>query len=122
MASDAPAIDTAVLDELLRGSAALGRRMVELFERECAVSMEALQAALVRRDRDRIRFHAHRLVGSARVVGAMALGAAAKALETACREGADMDELEHLATAATTTLEPARTALRQHVDGLAGQA
>ena len=93
MASDAPAIDPTVLDELLRGSAALGRRMVTLFETECTTSTAALTAALEGRDRESIRFHAHRLVGSARVVGALALGAAAKALETACREGAELAEL-----------------------------
>lgn len=118
MASDVPAIDPAVLDELLRGSAALGRRMVTLFETECTTSTAALAAALDADDRAAIQFHAHRLVGSARVVGALALGRTAKALETACREGAELAELRRLAKEAEATQDAARAALRAHVDQL----
>lgn len=118
MASDVPAIDTAVLDELLRGSAALGRRMVTLFESECATSTAAVAGALDAPDRDAIQFHAHRLVGSARVVGALELGRTAKALETACREGAELPGLRTLAREVQVAQEAAGAALRDHVDRL----
>lgn len=114
MAPGPPAIDVAVLEELLRGSRGLGLKMAELFEREVAAALEALDAACRADDTEAIRFQAHRMRGTARIVGAQRLAEACALLEGA-PAGHGLDERVE---SVRDEVEPARAALLAHVHAL----
>jgi len=95
-----PAPDEASpLDELTGGDADLGREIVGRYLRSLEEELVALAEAQADGDLERVRYHAHRIAGASRTVGAGAVAACASQLEHAVAEAEDMGALESLSTA-----------------------
>lgn len=111
--SDAPLIDRAVLDELVDSIGGDGTRsVIELFIDESRLYLATITAAAVTDaavDRERARRAAHSLKSGAGQIGAMAMAAAAAAVERAAAEGAadlarTVDALDRSAAATIAAL------------------
>jgi HPt (histidine-containing phosphotransfer) domain-containing protein len=88
---DPPAIvDAAAIERLQRlggSDAAFVGGLLEIFARESPRRIAAMRAALERGDAAALRFEAHRIAGSCRYVGAVAMARTAGALEREARAG-----------------------------------
>jgi HPt (histidine-containing phosphotransfer) domain-containing protein len=87
-----PPIDLAHLTRQTLGDENLKREVLELFLVQAAAAREELKVS----EADARRRLAHRLVGSARAVGAFALAACAAELEASPQSEAAVERLPHL--------------------------
>jgi HPt (histidine-containing phosphotransfer) domain-containing protein len=110
LAPDDGPIDIAHLRRMTLGDAALEREVLSMFSAQAARLVKALAAFPP--DASAL---AHTLKGSARAVGAFALGDAAAHLETLIKTGGNIEE-------ALSELDDAVTDARDAIDAVLGQA
>ncbi|WP_024351268.1 Hpt domain-containing protein [Aurantimonas coralicida] len=112
-----PILDADTLDELAAMMAPA--RFTELLHRvskDLDEGIAALQVAMRKGEHEAAAHEAHRLAGSAALVGAQALHAALASLEAACRTG-DPARAEDAAQTAWTIAGDTRTVLRELAEG-----
>jgi HPt (histidine-containing phosphotransfer) domain-containing protein len=83
----APAYDPRALDAFTGGDPGIAREIYVDFIKLGKVDLDAARAALSGRDATALARAAHRIKGSARMIGAMPASEAASAVESAAREG-----------------------------------
>jgi PAS domain S-box-containing protein len=83
-------LDWSVLSQhlALKGGHELARRLIGFFRSESATQVPAIAAALADGDRRKVAAASHRLLGNARAVGLVRVGAACQALERCARDEA----------------------------------
>jgi CheY-like chemotaxis protein/HPt (histidine-containing phosphotransfer) domain-containing protein len=89
-----PVLDASVLGEISGGSAEVERDVLIDFLGATLGDLRSLQAAQRAKDAVRTGREAHKIKGASRLVGALALSAAAAEVEAAARTGSDSD-MEH---------------------------
>ncbi len=114
-ASALPVIDPAALSEISGGSAAVEREVLDDFLAATRGDLDQLRAAMASGEVVRAGREAHKMKGAARLVGAIALSAAAAVIEAAARSG-DFAAC----TAGMTAVESAFTDLERHCTQHAG--
>jgi signal transduction histidine kinase/CheY-like chemotaxis protein/HPt (histidine-containing phosphotransfer) domain-containing protein len=104
-ATDGTAIDTATLEELTGGDAALAATLIGDFLDSSVADADALTSALDGRDAQAVRRQAHRIKGAARIVGASEIARVADSLEAeAAKPGCEWSTLDELASELTAQL------------------
>jgi signal transduction histidine kinase/CheY-like chemotaxis protein/HPt (histidine-containing phosphotransfer) domain-containing protein len=91
--------EASALDELTGGDPDLGREIIGRYLHSLEEELGALAEAQADGDLERVRYHAHRIAGASRTVGAGAVAASASRLEHAVAEAGDMGTLEPLSAA-----------------------
>ncbi|MCA9695704.1 MAG: response regulator, partial [Myxococcales bacterium] len=86
--ASAPTVDRSVIDDLIPPDSGDARgELIDLFLREAGGDCEALVAAASSGEWEKVASLAHRIKGSGRNMGAMALGNVAEAIERAAKAG-----------------------------------
>ena len=98
---------------IVRGNRATYRYLLTLFIDRHGHEVEYLRERLQAADLMEVQYRAHALKGSAGNLGALQLQAAAGALQTAIRQGAEQDDIDHHFQVLATALPPLLTGIRQ---------